>query len=179
MEDAACPIEDNRLQISVLRDPREVTVSSYFHHVLHKPGSIHGVQSVDEFVVDMLPTICQWVSLRYFLFDILLKNQATSFWYGDALADPKDWHERFLEFVGLNMPADEVVDKAAGIVAEGGPVLGFPSKGIDVHLGGGDAELTRSYKNEVDADTLAGMDDVMRAWLPPVLLEKIGVAPSR
>lgn len=176
VRDAACEIVDNRLQLAVLRDPRAVAVSSYFYSIGHGQ-SLYGAHSVDEYVVEMLPTICQWVSLRYLLFEKMLKTRTSSFWYTDALADPKHWHERFLEFAGLHMPLHDVVHKAANIVTDGAPILGFPSVGIDTHLGGGSANVSRSYKDEVTADTLLGMDDVLRIWLPPILLEKLEVAP--
>lgn len=177
LADAACRITDDRLQISVLRDPREVVVNSYFHHVLHNPSAVDGVESVDEFVVDMLPTICQWLSIRLWLFEEVMTHQTLSLWYNDALANPTYWHKCFLEFVGLIMPVYDVVAKAANIVAHGGQMAGFPSKGIDVHLAGGHAQPSRSYQSEVLADTLSGMDDVLRAWLPPALLEKFAVGP--
>lgn len=171
--DAACPIVDDRLQFVVLRDPRAVTVSYYFYKKLHNKSFKE--TSVDVFVINMLPTVCQWVSLRFLLFEQILKTQSSLFWYSDAFADSEQWHEHFLQFVGLNMPHD-VVKAAANTATDGGEIPGMHRTGVNVHLGGAEAELSRTYQDEITAETLAGMDDVLRVWLPPILLTRLGVA---
>lgn len=87
------------------------------------------------------------------------------------MADPLAWHYRWLASVGLQMPA-EVVKGAASAAARHDFI--FPSKGVDEHPGGNASER-RSYRDEISAVTLAGFDDVLRTWLPPVLLARLGV----
>ena len=159
--------------MAVLRDPRPLAVSAYFHLLREYPLEVKGL-SVDTYVATMLPEFCQWVSVRYLVFGELLRDRSAMFWYGEALDDPVSWHVDFFEFVGLNMP-EEVLKKSADVAMRGGSILGFPSKGLDRHDGGAAAGLTRTFRDELNSTTLANMDDVLRVWLPPAMLEKVGV----
>lgn len=52
----------------------------------------------------------------------------------------------------------------------------FPTKGFDIHPGGSAVAPGRSYKDEISAETLEGLDAVLRTWLPPVMLVRFGVS---
>jgi len=173
VNESSCPIVDDRLQFAVFRDPRAVTVSYYFWEKIHNNLTPEG-RSVDKFVKDMLPTVTQWVSLRFLLFNRMIKKRSSIFWYNDALDDPNQWHKQFMKFTGLNMP-DKIVKDSAD-VSTGGSEPG--KMGVNVHLGGGDAKLTRTYRDEVTPETLLMMDDVLRKWLPPFLLSRFDVDVS-
>lgn len=172
--DAACPIIDNRLQLSVMRDPRAIAVSAYFHILREYPQTMR-YASVDEYASAFLPAACKWLSIRYMLFSEMLGDRSLLAWYDDAQENPSEWHRRFLEFVGLRMP-DEVVAVAVGDATGGGSRFGFPVKGIDRHQGGAEANPTRSFRDEISAETLENMDAVLRVWLPPAVLQHLGVA---
>lgn len=180
VEEAGCHINVDSLQLAVMRDPRPVTVSSYFQlrhqHSTWVDQDGEVLQSVDEYFRGNLPIVCKWVSIRYLLFTELLANTSAVFWYDDAVADPVDWHDRYYSFVGINMPR-EVVNTAAREASRGGSILGFHSKGLDKHPGGIKPSVTRSYRDELSRDSLTDMDDVLRLWLPPVVLEILGLAP--
>lgn len=163
--------------MAILRDPRPMVVSAYFHQLENAPSYVQGV-SVDEFVLLMLPILCKWLSVRYLLFADLLAAKSAIFWYDEALADPIGWHESFFSFVGLKLPQD-IVRKAAKAASDGGKIFGlFPSKGMDKHQGGADADEGRTFRDEVNSTTLSSIDDVLRVWLPPVVLEKLDVKPE-
>lgn len=171
MQKGICEIVDHRQQLVVLRDPRAVVVSTYYHMVQN--GHFLPFDNVDDFVLAFLPTTCKWVTIRYFLFGKILANQSTLYWYEDAQANPTEWHQTFLSAAGLNLPRS-VAETASATVQEG-IFLGFPSKGIDRHEGG-IVNVNRSFKEELKSSTLSELDDVLRMWLPPVLLAKIDVA---
>lgn len=66
VRESACSPTDESLQMVILRDPRPMTVSSYYHQLIYyrqREGTI------DEYVEKMLPTMCQWVALRHILFE--------------------------------------------------------------------------------------------------------------
>ena len=161
-----------------MRDPREVTVSAYFHkkrNSIERGRSGSNVESVDEFFQKYLRATCMWISLRYFFFTETLGDQSELFWYDDHEADPIDWHRRYFAFIGLTMPASKVVEMA--MFASGGDinsVLDFKAKGIDTHPGG-NGSVARSFRDDLGADSLAMMDDVMRKWVPPVMLNRFGI----
>lgn len=166
--------------MAVLRDPRAVTVSSYFQ-LLHQDSPRvdnpkENFDSVDDFFQAHLPSVSMWVSIRYFLFTELLAEQSAVFWYDEAVADPVDWHGRYFSFVGVHLPLDEVIE-AARIASGGGGILGYPSKGLDTHPGGEEQTETRKFRDELNPTSLAGMDDVLRVWLPPVVLDRLGLLP--
>lgn len=174
VQHSACRLTDERLQMAVMRDPRAVAVSTYFHLLRVHPASVHAL-SADEFVLALLPTVCQWVSIRYLLFSELLVNTSKMFWYDDAKANPMEWHQQLLSFVGLRVP-DGVVSMAADAAEQGGHILGFPSKGVDKHEGGLKATEDRLSTDEVTATTLKKMDAVLRLWFPAAVLKQLGVA---
>lgn len=159
-----------------MRDPREVTVSTYFHKKRTNPGKLDRVvESVDEYFQKYLGAICMWVSLRYFFFTEIIGDQSELFWYDDHEADPVDWHGRLFAFIGLNMPLPKVVDMA--MFASGGDIrsaLDFEPKGIDEHPGG-NSSIARNFRDDLGAESLAMMDDVMRKWMPPVILKRFGI----
>lgn len=169
-----CQFVDDRLQMAVLRDPRPLAVSSYFHMLREYPLVVRDM-SVDTYVVAMLPLFCQWVSIRYLVFAELLQDRSVIFWYDEALEDPVFWHVGFFDFVGIRIP-DKVLRRAANVAMRGGSIFGFPAKGIDRHEGGAAAARTRSFRDELNSTTLASMDDVLRTWLPTMMLEKIDVS---
>lgn len=169
-----CRFVDDRLQMAVLRDPRPLAVSSYFHMLREYPVVVKDV-SVDMYVVAMLPVFCKWVSVRFLVFAELLRDTSTIFWYDEALEDPVFWHVVFFDFVGLKIP-DKVLRRAAIVATRGGSIFGFPSKGIDRHDGGAAAARTRSFRDELNSTTLADMDDVLRTWLPKIMLDQVNVS---
>lgn len=171
MQKSICEIVDHRQQLVVIRDPRAVVVSTYYHMLLN--GHFVPFDNVDDFVLAFLPTICKWVTIRYFLFGRMLVNQSTVYWYEDAKANPTRWHQQFLTAAGLHLPRS--VAEMASATVEAGNFLGFPSKGIDRHEGG-NVNANRSFKEELKSSTLLKLDDVLRMWLPPVLLAKLDVA---
>jgi len=69
VDEAGCTFNDESLQLAVMRDPRAVTVSSYFHRVRRKPHvSFEFDDSVDIYFQNMLQKVCMWTSLRHLLF---------------------------------------------------------------------------------------------------------------
>ena len=177
VEDNDCPIIDQRLQLAVIRDPRAVTVSAYFMHVrLQKAHGLTSAGYLDAYFMTFLKTVCMWMSVRYFLFTELLANQSLVLHYEDAVADPVEWHRRYLGFVGIRLPPEQV-EEASRVASEGGSILGFHSKGLDEHPGAQSQGDSRSFRDELSNSSLSAMDDVLRTWLPDVLLEKYGVLP--
>lgn len=179
VQDSDCAHVDNSFQMAILRDPRPMAVSSYFHQVINAPRRVQGLP-VDEWVLLMLPIFCKWLSVRYFLFAELLAAKSGIFWYDETLADPTGFHHTFYSLIGLRLPTS-VVAKAASVAAsaglERGTLLGFPVKGLDRHEGGEDARKDRTFRDEVNSTTLSSMDDILRVWLPPVVLGQLRVTP--
>ena len=169
-----CQFVDDRLQLAVLRDPRPLAVSSYFHMHREYPETVEGL-TVDTYVETMLPMFCRWVSVRYLIFAELLRDSSIIFWYDEALDDPVFWHVGFYDFIGVRVP-DKVLRKAAEVAMRGGSIFGFPTKGLDKHEGGAAAGLSRTFRDELNSTTLANMDDVLRVWLPTEMLQKVGVS---
>lgn len=173
MHDASCDINDDWLQMVVFRDPRPAVVSAYFHLGVHSDMDLGPLK---DFIARQLPSICQWLAIRYILFSGLLPHQSVVFWYNDALADPIEWHYHWFDAVGLQLPFG-VVKNTAKAAAAG--ELRFNHKAIDVHPGEEARTGTgvRRFEDEVDPEVLEIADAVLRVWLPPVLLQKLGVAP--
>lgn len=73
-----CLPDDDRQQMVVFRDPRAVVVSTFFHKKSRarerkgKPFS----KNIDEYVLEMLPTLCQWMVIRYIMFEAHLVHQS-------------------------------------------------------------------------------------------------------
>lgn len=172
--EADCKITDQRLQMAVFRDPRAMTVSSYYHLKAHAGPGERPEGSVDDYVKKLIPFMSQWVALRHILFEGMLDpHQSLSFWYEDALGDPLRWHYRWLAFVGLQLPAS-VVEAArdAAMVGDFGFESKFPG---DKHIGGAAVTADRTYKDELKQETLEVLDKAVRKWLPPTLLAKLRV----
>lgn len=160
---------------------RPTAVSSYFHALRTYPELLKGA-SLDEYVLQVVPTFSKWVAIRYFLFAEVLADRSTLFWYDDAQDSPVDWHDAFYDLIGLRVPASErskAVDYAVGRASESSFThFHFPTRGEekDVHLG--EEELTasnRTFRDEVNPETLLKMDATLTLWLPPVLLRRFRV----
>lgn len=166
MYKAACNVTDDRLQMVVMRDPRPTVVSYYYHHIRFNTGVRLG--TVDEFVENMLPSICQWVAIRHILFDGLMADRAAFFWYERANTHPVEWHSRWYTFIGLKLPTSTVQVAATYAV--------MMTKNLNGHPGGVEATLDRTYRDEVDPALLEKIDEILRVWLPPALLAKLGMS---
>lgn len=174
MRQANCDVTDDWLQFTVFRDPRPSVVSTYFHVIVHlgkELGDLH------DFVVRELPIICEWMAVRHILFSGFLRDQSIEFWYDDAMADPLQWYYHFFYSVGLQLPYEAATDIAN---AAGANELTFNHKRIDKHPGETAMNSTgvRRFEDEVAPETLKVADDILRQWLPPVILEKLGVSPA-
>lgn len=90
------------------------------------------------------------------------------FWHEDADADPVGWHLQWLDFAGLQLPMTVVDSMAQAAMAES-------LKSINAHPGGEKASASRTWVDEVGADVVEGADEILRAFLPPVLLARWGV----
>lgn len=167
IQESPCEIVDDRAQMVILRDPRPVTVSCFFHQMNYNRGAIKG--TVEDYVMEMLPSVAQWVAIRHFLFEEMLADRSTVFWYDDAIDQPLTWHQRWYESVGLRLPSDVI--EAASFASSGNGASNYRMP----HPGGGHAAVDRSFKDEIGEELQAYMDDVVRQWLPPVLLAKIGL----
>lgn len=130
MDDAACDIIDDRLQMAIMRDPRAMAVSAYFHRVTHESGALNqlNITSIDDHFVKMLPALCRWTSVRYKLFSEMLSDRTAMYWYGEPLEHPWRWHRHFLKFLGLRVP-DIVLKNAVFHATKGTLVGGLGTKG--------------------------------------------------
>ena len=174
LHEKPCAITDNRHQMLILRDPRAVVVSSFFHVKTHPESAGRSLpgESVDDYALRMLPTICHFVHLRYQLLQEKMSDRTVEFFYDEGSADPLGWHQRWLSFVGLTPPvsvAQEATDTARR------REFGFALKGVDKHPGGKVATAHRSWEDEISPEVLRRMYEICRVWLPPVLMEKFGI----
>ena len=173
MHEANCNITDDWIQMGVFRDPRPATVSTFYHAEIRSDMDL-GI--LEDFVIRELPIVCQWPAVRYILFSGTLAHQSIELWYNDATGDPLDWHYNWFYSVGLQLPLYIVQETSQAAVAG---KLGFSHKDIDLHPG--EESRTKSgvrrFEDEVSPDVLAAADDVLRTWLPPVLLQRFGVVP--
>lgn len=186
-----CPFLDDRLQMVAMRDPREVVVNAYFHIVLQHVMSVpRELGTADQYALRMLPTVAKWTSVRHVLFGKILEKTSTMFWYDEALAYPRNWHCRFLSFVGLAVPREAVHDAAESATTGGRILASFPTssmnKNLDLNkhqLGGEDAtgattmsSMDKSFRDELEEATLGRMEEVFRLWLHPDLLKRFEVS---
>ena len=173
MHEANCRITDDWIQMAVFRDPRPTIVSLFYYIELHKPWDLGDLEA---FVARELPILCQWLVVRYTLFTGILDHQSIEFWYNDAIFDPLQWHIHYFYSVGLQLPFQVVVATSEAAAAD---ELGFNHKDIDFHPGEKprDETVPRRFEDEVSEEMLEFADDVLRTWLPPILLERFGVAP--
>lgn len=176
LEDARCTSSDERLQLAVIRDPRAVTVSGYFHSVKHTRGFQQAHPSVDQYFQQNLGFISRWTTVRYLLFTELLADRSHVVTFEDLMVDPVDWYGRFLHFIGLNLPSEVIFDIARVASEEGPKIYGRIRKGVDEHPGSIVPEGSRrTFRDELGQTSLEMMDDVMRPLLPPALLKRFGV----
>lgn len=173
--ESGCKIMEDNPQMVIFRDPRPMTVSSYFFQVLHGWHDPERDGGVDHYVTKMFPILCQWLAIRYVLFEELMASQSTVFWYSDALADPISWHERFFEMVGLRVPALLVNETADDAVNERFDVKVI---GRDQHPGGAEPRSDRRYQDELQPETLESFEATMQRWLPPEFLDRFGISSS-
>ena len=168
---AACPVIDDSLQMAVLRDPREVTVSSYYYFLRHEPEILRnvGLESMNDFFSRYFPLVCKWLFVRFLLFGSLIANQSSLFWYRDAVEYPARWRSQFLSFVGLNPPAF-IVNETAKAFEKGKHNLGFKAQDLDSHPGGTNS---RSYRDELNDVVIGQIDSILTRWLPDGFLEEI------
>ena len=167
-----CPITDDSLQMVVMRDPRDVAVSSYYFWVRYHPDKLQRFKSMDDFYLAFLPTLCKWLSVRFLLFEVILKEQSSVFWYDGAVSNPLVWYSQLYSFAGLNAPP-ALLDETVYAHDEGGLNLGLQLQNLDSHPNG---TASRSYKDEVSAPVVDIIDDILRQWLPPAFLDRIGVS---
>lgn len=175
MQEADCDINDDWLQMAVFRDPRPAVVSSFYHVQVHgEYGKDTDFGDLDAFVARELPNVCQWLAVRYTLFAGILGENSSEFWYEEAMVDPLDWHYQWYFAVGLQLPFHVVEATAAAAVADD---LKIHHKDIDLHPGQEEKpeEGSRRFEDEVSPEAVEGANDVLRTWLPPVLLERFGV----
>lgn len=174
MESAGCTFNDDRLQLALVRDPRAVTVSAYFHTIREHPT--WEMEPLDQYFQKLLGPYCMWTTVRYLLFSELLADRSELFFFEDMMIDPVDWYGRFFPFAGLNLPVEVMFD-IARVAGEGGRLFSGHRKGVDEHPGSIAQGHDRTFRDELGPDSLAMMDDVLRVWLPSVLLRRFGVSP--
>lgn len=170
---SGCSITDTSRQMVIFRDPRPLAVSSYFFQAARwKHPENHS--GIDVYVQTMFPIFCQWTAIRYVLFMEIMAPQSSLFWYSDALSDTVGWHKLWFDSIGLQLPRSFVNETAhAAINGESGIKL----RKKDPHNGEASMGSSRSYEDELSAETLASFEYHMRRWLPSELLERFGVEP--
>lgn len=167
-----CALTQHEPQMVVFRDPRPMAVSAFYFTKIHD-WNMSEHQTVDEFVLSIFPNMCQWLAIRYVLFEEVMAAYSTVFWYDESLADPFLWHRRWHASLGLRFP-DSVLEETTDAAVN--RRFSFPTKGIDPHPGGAAARPNRSFADELRPETLSTFDDVMRQWLPPAYLVRFGVS---
>lgn len=158
-------------QMVVLRDPRPMAVSAYYFTKIHDWQMVEQ-ETVDEFVLKIFPSMCQWLAIRYVLFQELMADYSTVYWYDESLADPLLWHGQWHTSLGFQFPHSVLAETTDAAVNRR---FNFPTKGRDPHPGGAAAKPNRTFEQEVSAETLAAFDEIMRTWLPSVYLDRFGV----
>ncbi|CAM9437971.1 unnamed protein product [Ectocarpus fasciculatus] len=171
MQETPCETTDNSLQFAPIRDPRAVAVSTYFHYLTQSKFPEHYLElhpSLDEVVLEILPQLCHWTTLRHIMFEGLLSDRSELFWYEEAVEDPFDWHYRWASFAGLILPGGWIDGMVAANEEE---------TILNVHPGGEERSATRTWRDEVSPEIRQEMDSILRKWLPGVLLARLGVPP--
>lgn len=182
VHEAACPINDDWHQMAIFRDPRPVSVSAFYHLQRNKKLSFYS-GTVDDFVVAVLPTMAQWIAVRHILFEGIMKDQSTSFWYQDALDDPSKWHYRWLQTIGLQLPPGVVQGMIDAAILGDLNDLGVKGNSrLDTHQSAQEStdqvdQKFRKFEDEVSPHLLAIANDSLRQWLPRVLLKQLDVTP--
>lgn len=163
----------------MFRDPRAVAESTYYFAEAYKEVDSEGNPvMLDDFVLEHLPVLSQWIALRFIVFGGYLADQSVMLWYEDATADPLRWHFKLLASLGLQLPK-EVVQRAVDTALRG--EFNFNTKGIDEHADedpdkNEDLEA-RSFENTLKDETQEKAKAILRLWLPPQVLVKLGVPP--
>ena len=180
----ASVLTDHRRQFVIMRDPRAGAVSTYFHEKIHekvynKEGGVGAsATTLDEFVLVMVPVLCQWLTLRYLLFTEVMGPQSTIFWYDDGLNDAVTWHKEWVASAGVHLPMTAVEVMADAALRED---FAFDTKGKNTHPG---ETTTTKKKEETDSptwqevlspETLMDVDVIARKWLPPAILAKLSL----
>lgn len=173
VEESDCTFNsDERLQLAVMRDPRAVTVSTYFYLLRKNPELLKSFDfSLDTFFQRSLETTCMWTNIRHLLFTKLLADKSKAFVFEDMLLDSVDWYGWFFPFIGLEFPVDVIFEIAQSANERSG-------RGINEHPGGRKAGGNQTFLEELGPESLAMMDDVVRVWLPPILLQSFGIPPQ-
>lgn len=155
--------------MAIFRDPRQVAASAYTHLMAHKGNPF---ETMEAFAAEELPVICKWVAIRYILFSGWHDDQSEEFWYEDALADPSAWHYRWYNFVGVQLPENEV--NLAAIAAVDND-FDLDYKHADKHPSQEHANTTEVREFDVSPEMREFSDAVLRKWPPPMLLANIGL----
>lgn len=168
---AGCHVVDDRSQMVIFRDPRPVAVSAYYYLLHNYPRAIK-FDSVREYVAALLPVMTKWISVRYLLFVELPVPQPPSiYWYNETLSDPIEWHRKFYSSIGIRLPEDVIAEQARR-AALGDSMFGMVPKGYDLHFDPKDNSTTQSFR-DLGAATVEEMNNELRLWLPPVVLDKL------
>lgn len=178
MQEAACELPGEERFIAVFRDPRPVVVSTYFHMKLHDNPNLRPNENIDDFAQRMLPTLCQWITLRFLLFEGMMgeTGRSISYWYHETQANPLRWYQQLYEFVGLRLPIS-VIEAATDAALRQDFQFRGPEQ--NQHPSGKPPSANRTYVDEVKSETREKMDEIVRMWLPPLLRAKLGILDPR
>ncbi|CAM9967721.1 unnamed protein product [Ectocarpus sp. 12 AP-2014] len=170
MKEASCKYSGVSFQFAVMRDPRAVAVSTYFHiqRTINLDHPAKG-KSLDEAVLMILPQLCQFTTIRHILFDGQLSDRSTIFWYEDAMRDPLDWQHRWALLAGFTLPSSWSKDIDTTLTGVQQRVR------RDSHPGGLGVSSNRTWEDEVSPEIREQMDSILRTWLPGVLLARFDV----
>ena len=169
----ALSLQGAALQFAVMRDPRAVAVSTYFHIKRFPEQNVNHTslgKSIDEAVLPILRQVCQFTTIRHILFDGQLAYRSEIFWYEDAMRDPLDWHYRWASLAGLTLPAGWINDMEATMI-EAQRIHTIR----DPHQGGQPRSSNRTWQDEVSPEIREEMDPILRTWLPPALVARLDV----
>ena len=165
-----------------MRDPRAGAVSTFFHKQKHPSAQrlnfvVGYIYTLDEFTLAIAPLLCQWVTIRYFLFSGMLGPKSTLFWYDDALLDAHKWHSDWLAAVGVHLPEHVVEEMADAALRED---FDFTTNGRNDHPGVTEevkqAQVHRpTWKELLRPETLVELDVIARQWLPPEVLVRLNL----
>jgi len=165
-----------------MRDPRAGTVSTFFHQEKFpsskKPNNIGGdIHTLDEFTLAIAPVLCQWVTIRYLLFSVILGSKSAFFWYDDAFLDAHRWHFEWMAAVGVHLPEPVIESMADTALRED---FDFQTMGKNSHPGAivvkkPEKTHTPSWQELLRPETLVALDVIARKWLPPAVLEQLNV----
>lgn len=127
---------------------------------------------MDEGALKSLPSVAQWIALRHILFEGVMAHSSETFWYEDATEDPLDWHFRWSGLAGLRLPISWIENITALRLV--GPWMDM-TPGVNLHPGGQEVSTSRTWRDEVSPGIIDDMDDILRTWLPGVLLARLGI----